>query len=173
MVRFVMDAENRPVPDLNERLPGRGLWLTADYRLINKASVKNLFAKKTRKHVHIDYDIPELLVKLMVRRCIHNLGLAKRAGHVLIGFDELKRALAQYKEGYVFSARDGGFSNRKKLFLLAKNIPILDSLTATEIGTAFGRNRVVHAFISSGGIGDSLFRDMGRLAGLRETTLAA
>ena len=52
-------------------------------------------------------------------------------------------------------------------------MPILCALTATEIGIAFGRNRVVYAFISPSGLGDSLFRDMSRLAGLRETALAA
>ena len=173
MVRFVIDPEDRPIPDLEEKLPGRGIWLTADHRLIRRACIKNLFAKKARRRVHIDYDIPELMVKLMVRRCTHNLGLARRAGQTLIGFDKLKRALQNHQEGYVFLAHDGGLKGRKKIAQLAERVPILCALTATEIGIAFGRNRVVYAFISPSGLGDGLFRDMSRLAGLRETSLAA
>ena len=87
MVRFVIDPDDRPIPDLEEKLPGRGIWLTADHQLIRRACNKNLFAKKARRRVHIDNDIPELMVKLMVRRCTQNLGLARRAGQTLVGFD--------------------------------------------------------------------------------------
>ena len=173
MVRFVIDPDSRPIPDLEEKLPGRGIWLTADRRLVHRACVKNLFAKKTRQHVHIDYDIPELMDKLMVRRCTHNLGLARRAGQAIVGFDKLRRALLHHHKGYVFLAHDGGLKGRKKITQLAGKIPMLCALTATEIGIAFGRNRVAYAFILPSGLGDSLFRDMRRLAGLRETSLAA
>ena len=173
MVRFVIDPDDRPIPDLEENLPGRGIWLTADHGLIRRACDKNLFAKKARRRVLIDYDILELIVKMMVRRCTQNLGLARRAGQALFGFDRLKSALINHQEGYVFLAHDGGLKSHKKITHLSGRMPILCALTATEIGIAFGRNRVVYAFISPSGLGDSLFRDMSRLAGLRETALAA
>ena len=173
MVRFVIGPDHRPVPDLEEKLPGRGLWLSAERNVIHTACIKNLFAKRARQRVDIDTAMPDALVRLLVQRCVRWLELARRAGQTVIGFDEVQRLLAENGSGHVLSAHDGGLDGRKKIARLAGGRSVLDALSATEMGGAFGRERVVHALVSADGLGESLVRDMGRLAGLRDTGSAA
>ena len=45
LVRFVVAPDKSVVPDLAERLPGRGLWLSASRETVNTACAKHLFAK--------------------------------------------------------------------------------------------------------------------------------
>ena len=45
MIRFVLDPSGQVVPDLDGRLPGRGMWLSADRNVLNKAVGANLFAR--------------------------------------------------------------------------------------------------------------------------------
>ena len=169
MVRFVIGPDHRPVPDLEEKLPGRGLWLSAELHVVHTACIRNLFAKRARQRVDIDNAMPDALVRLLVQRCVRWLELARRAGQVVIGFDEVHRLLAENGSGYVLSAHDGSLDSRRKIARLAGVKAILDALSATEIGSAFGRERIVHALVSADGLGESLVRDMGRLAGLRDT----
>ena len=45
LVRFVVDPDGRIVPDVAARLPGRGLWLSAERDIVAKAVTKRLFAR--------------------------------------------------------------------------------------------------------------------------------
>ena len=49
LVRFVVSPEGVVVPDITERLPGRGLWLTARRDIVVSASAKGLLAKAARR----------------------------------------------------------------------------------------------------------------------------
>ena len=168
MVRFVIGPDDRPVPDLEEKLPGRGLWLSAERHMVHTACEKNLFAKRARCRVDVDSDLPTRLTNLMARRCIRWVELARRAGQAVGGFDEVRRRLVDSRGGILLSACDGAADGREKLARMAGGRPVLDALSATELGIAFGRERVVHALVSRGGLSDNLNRDLMRLSGLRQ-----
>src|SRR5690349_10848797 len=51
MIRFVVSPEGGVVPDLEGSLPGRGLWVTAERDVLDKAVTKNIFAKAARRSV--------------------------------------------------------------------------------------------------------------------------
>ncbi|MFZ3034661.1 MAG: DUF448 domain-containing protein, partial [Parvibaculum sp.] len=48
LIRFVIGPDDLVVPDLAERLPGRGLWVTASREAVETAVRKGLFAKAAR-----------------------------------------------------------------------------------------------------------------------------
>ena len=68
------------VPDIGERLPGRGLWLTARRDIVAAASGKGLFAKAARAAAAAPADLADQVEALLARRCCELLGLARRAG---------------------------------------------------------------------------------------------
>ena len=45
MVRFVVGPDGTVVPDIAEKLPGRGLWLTAERDIVSRAVARRLFGK--------------------------------------------------------------------------------------------------------------------------------
>jgi ribosomal protein L7Ae-like RNA K-turn-binding protein len=104
---------------------------------------------------------------LLVRRCGDSLGLARRAGGAVAGFDRVGEALRHGRAALLLCALDGAEGGRQKLAGLARELPSASVLSAAELGAAFGRERVVHVAVGGGALCDRLLLDLARLAGLR------
>jgi hypothetical protein len=99
-----------------------------------------------------------------------DLGLARRSGQLVVGFDNVARALAGRRPPTVLvEASDAAVDGRRKLLALAKSASpaIIDCLTAGELSLALGRENVIHAALKSGRLSDRLTADAGRLTGFR------
>src|ERR1700723_1919295 len=57
MIRFVVGPEDRLVPDVAGKLPGRGFWVSADRDRLQQAVAKHLFARAARRTVKVDPDL--------------------------------------------------------------------------------------------------------------------
>ncbi|HMA16429.1 MAG: RNA-binding protein [Bacteroidota bacterium] len=171
MVRFVVGPDDALVPDLAERLPGRGLWLQARQDMMAKACARNLFAKAAKRHVRVPDDLPAQVEGLALRRCLALLGLARRAGDVAAGFEKVRAALRAGKVGLLIQATDAAEDGRQKIQALARAIgPKVVSVgfcSAAELGAALGREAVVHVGVAPGRFAEELSREAQRLAGLR------
>ena len=172
MVRFVISPDGEIVADVEERLPGRGFWLSADRDVLMKAGTKHLFAKAARRAVRVPEDLTDRVEHALVRRCLSLIGLARRAGQAVVGFEKAREWLNSGRDGVVVAAADGSAGGRAKLEALASG-PSIAVLTADEIGAAAGRDRAVHIVVSPGRLADSLRREAGRLAGFRRPGVCA
>ena len=88
LIRFCVSPERMVVPDLANKLPGRGMWVTADRDLVETACGKGLFAKAAHAKVTYPEDMDGLIKSLFVKRLQSLLGLAKKAGLVVSGFEK-------------------------------------------------------------------------------------
>lgn len=167
LVRFVLDPAGRVVPDLAERLPGRGVWLTADRALVEKIEKKNLFARAFRMAVPRPEGLADLLERLIVERLVGTIGLARKAGQAVTGFEKTKLRLDSGRTGVLWAASDGAEDGRRKLARIAGETPLIECLTSAELGLAFGRVFAIHAALDRGGFADRALRDARRLEGLR------
>ncbi|MEQ8605094.1 MAG: RNA-binding protein [Marivibrio sp.] len=180
MIRFVLGPEGEVVPDLAQRLPGRGMWLSADLGSIKTACARNLFAKAARARVRPPADLHARVERLLTRRCIDILSLARRAGEAVTGFEKVRALIARGEAVLLVEAADGAEDGRRKLSAALTaaraasgaaggggDAAIVSTLDAAEIGEAFGRDRAVHAALSAGGLARKLAREMRRLEGLR------
>jgi predicted RNA-binding protein YlxR (DUF448 family)/ribosomal protein L30E len=167
LLRFVVGPDGRVVPDLAGRLPGRGVWLTADRDAIRSAVAKGLFAKAARQRVEAGSDLPDLVEAMLVRRCQDVLGLARRAGQLVAGFDQVAEWLRRGQAAVLVGARDGAPDGRGKLRALALALPIVNSLDRNELGSAIGRGDTVHAALSRGALATRLIEEAERLRGFR------
>lgn len=155
------------MPDIDERLPGRGLWLLPRRDIVNRAVAKRAFARAARRPVSVPPDLADRLETLLVRRVVDSLGLARRAGLAVAGFDRVCEAVRHGRAALLLCARDGAAGGRRKLTGLGRDLPCADTLTASELGAAFGRDRSVHAAVGGGKLGRRVFADVEKLAGLR------
>jgi predicted RNA-binding protein YlxR (DUF448 family) len=170
LVRFVLDPEGRLTADIAAVLPGRGMWVTAERGVLERAIAKGHFSKAAGASVTAAADLPSRVEKLLVARLSGDLGLARRAGQLILGFDSVARALAGSNPAKVLiEASDGAADGRRKLLALAKNFApaIIDCLTSAELSLALGRENVVHAALKSGRFSERLLADAGRLNGFR------
>ncbi len=171
LLRFVVGPGGDLVPDLAERLPGRGLWLLARRDMMAKACKKNLFAKAAKRQVNLPSDLAERVEQLALKRCLDQLGLARRAGAVVLGFEKVKAGLRADRLGLLLQASDGAADGRDKLRALARAVggdtAMLQFCDAAQLGAALGREAAVHVGVVRGRFAAGLQRDIGRLAGLR------
>ena len=167
LVRFVIAPDGEIVPDVGERLPGRGLWVTADRAALETARRRKLFAKAARAAVRVPDDLAEQVERLLVRRCRELLGLALRSGQATFGYQRVREWLIARKGALLLEASDGAPGDCAKLRALAGELPVVAVLTAEELGAAVGRARFVHGILLPGKLSNALAREAHRLAGFR------
>ena len=172
MLRFVVSPDDSPVPDLDGKLPGRGLWLSADRDMLNTACARNLFAKCARRQVRADANLAQRVEGLLAKRCIELLRLARRSGMLSVGSDEVGSRLSGGAKGLLVVAADGAPKSRRKIAELALDLVVWAVLSSDELGVVMGRERIVHALVAEGGLADRLARDLSRLDGLRPALAA-
>lgn len=169
MVRFVLAPDGAVVPDVDERLPGRGIWVTADRALLAQAVRKNLFAKAAGAPARAAADLPARVEAGLRRRCLDLLGLARRAGLLVAGYDQVEAALREGGVGLVLIAHDAA-SQASKLCRLAGEVPVARSLGRAELGRPLGRDELVYAAVAAGRLAERLRRELARLDGLVDRT---
>jgi uncharacterized protein len=167
LLRFVVGPDGRIVPDIDGRLPGRGLWLTASRDIVKTAVAKRLFARAAKQDVVVEDGLDTRVEALLVRRSIERLGLARRAGQAVAGFTQVEKAVRDGDVAVLVEASDGAADGRGKLTRLAPGLPVMDRLSAAELGQAFAREHVVHAALLKGRLAESFVAEQARLAGFR------
>src|SRR5574339_498363 len=80
LVRLAVAPDGSLVPDIEERLPGRGLWIAARRDIVERAVTKRLLARAAGAGVSAPPDLADRIQALLARRCLELLGLARRAG---------------------------------------------------------------------------------------------
>lgn len=171
MIRFVVDPEGWVRPDVEARLPGRGMWLSADRNVLKKALARNLFARAARASVRVDEDLVGQVERLLTRRALATLGLARRAGQVAMGFEQVRLWLRSETAAVLLAAHDGAVDGRTKLRRLAPRLPLITAFSSVELGAALGRDRLVHGAVAPGGLSKRLLQDVERLAGFRAAVI--
>ncbi|NFV81531.1 RNA-binding protein [Magnetospirillum aberrantis] len=168
LLRFVVSPAGEVVPDLERRLPGRGIWLSARRDVVNTAVSKRLFAKAARRAVTVPDDLADRVGVLLGRRCLEVLSLARRAGQALCGFEKVKAELKAGRVAVLVEARDAAEDGKNKIRALASGVPVVELFDAVELGEPFGRDQSVHAALSQGGLARRLVVEAGLLAGFRQ-----
>jgi len=173
LLRFALGPDGTLLPDVCGDLPGRGMWITPARDMIDRARKKNLFAKAAKAPIRIAGDLAEQAEALVLRRCLDCLGLARRAGQLVAGFEKAKASLMAGRAAVLVQACDAGEDGRRKLRELANRQPgvcVVDEVfLKSELGQALGREDSVHMAIASGGLADRFMVECVRLQALRGT----
>ncbi|MBV8736520.1 MAG: RNA-binding protein, partial [Alphaproteobacteria bacterium] len=167
LLRFVIGPDDVVVPDIAARLPGRGWWLSARREIVERAVAKRYFSRAARRVVTAPAELADRIEALLAQRCIDAIGLARRAGLAVCGFERVNDAVRNGKVAVLLAALDGAEGGRRKLAGLGRGLPLICALTAAEIGAAFGRDHVVNASLGLGPLGRRLIADAQKLVGFR------
>jgi uncharacterized protein len=167
LIRFCLDPEGVVVPDILGRLPGRGIYVSADRALIDKAAKKGLFARAARKPVKAPEGLADLVEKLIAQRVVELLSMARKAGEAVTGYEKVKDWLVKGTAVTLIQASDGSERGKTKLHAPDGKDGFIGVLTAREIGLAFGRERAIHAALAAGGLRTRVVEEAAKLAGLR------
>lgn len=168
LIRFVIGPENTVVPDILARLPGRGIYVSADRAMITKAATKNLFSRAARTPVKAAPDLADTVEALLLRRVVDLIALGRKAGDAITGYEKVKDWLEKGQARALIQASDGSERGKTKLRPPEGKNTLISCLNAGELGLAFGRERAIHAALAAGGLATRVVEEAARLNGLRD-----
>ena len=167
LIRFVVDPEDNLIADINQNLPGKGYWVKADRDTISTAINKKLLCKAIKKKVTIEKNILDKIEIQIKKKIINQISLCRKAGAAIFGFDKIKASIKNNNIGLIIQASDG--SDREKKRLCNQSIPktIDGCLTGSELGKAFGREKVIHCAILRSDFVENIYFHSNRLNNLK------
>lgn len=166
-MRFVVAPTGEVVPDLAETLPGRGLWVMATRDALEAVVEKRGFARAARRAVLVDASLADKVEALLATRCVELIGLARRGGGAVAGFEKVRAAVRAGRAGLLLFAADAAADGRGRIEGIDDRLPVIDILDRRELGKAFGRDEAVHGAIMPGRLAQRLEAEAARLAGIR------
>ncbi|PJE31256.1 hypothetical protein PSM7751_03556 [Pseudooceanicola marinus] len=166
LMRFVVGPEGQVVPDVAEKLPGRGIWVTSEREAIDTAAKKKLFSRSAKQQVTVPDNLSDMVETLLAKRVCELLALARKSGDAVAGYEKVKDMLAKEEATALIQACDGSTRGKTKLSTPHRG-KYIGWLTASELGLAFGRETVIHAALGTGGLSKRVVEEAARLRGLR------
>ena len=169
LIRFVSGPDGAVVPDLARKLPGRGLWVAADRVSVDTAARRGLFARSAKAKVTAPKDLGDIVQALLRMRLLSGLGLARRGGELVNGFEKVSAALSSGKATWLIEAANGAPDGRRKMLaVVRRRTPapqVFGLFTAEELGLALGLENVIHTAFLAGRAAERWAIDVRRLAG--------
>jgi ribosomal protein L7Ae-like RNA K-turn-binding protein len=97
------------------------------------------------------------------------LGLARREGVLVPGFEKCAAAIRAGKAAWLIEASDGAADGRGKLLNLARHqsTRVCGTFSADDLSLALGLENAIHAVLLAGGRADRWGQEASRLAGFR------
>ncbi len=172
-MRFVLGPDGRLAPDFAGKLPGRGAWLTPTRQALETALKKGGFARSFKAPAPAPEGLAAALEAGLAKRALSALGLARKAGDAVTGFEKARALLGRNEAAVLVLAADGAADSRRKLAGLARGAAQVTLFSADELAEALGRDApTVHVALKTGPAAQRFLREARRLAGFRSAASA-
>ena len=187
LLRFVVGPNQQLCFDIDQKLPGRGLWVQADAKVLTQAFAKGSFSRAAKQKVLNDYVDLEKVEYALRERVVSLLALGRRAGSSIGGIDKVLKKILAYRQeldkkkiyqqqdmqtselqdeksewlALIFCAQDCGNDNLSKIMHQTKSysgfIHVERTLLGHEIGQAFGRSSLSFCTVAPGKLSLKLY----------------
>jgi predicted RNA-binding protein YlxR (DUF448 family) len=166
LIRFVVGPEDTVYPDVLGKLPGRGMYVTADRAVLEEAR-KGQFSRSAKQAVKVPDGLVDEIERQLARHTVELIALTRKAGRAVCGFETVKGWLAGGERVRVLvQASDGSERGKTKLWT-PEGARYFGCLTSTELGLAFGRQSVIHGALATGRLSNRVVEEATKLRGLR------
>ncbi len=120
LIRLALGPDGRILPDVRAKAPGRGAWIGVTQRdleqAIAKGRLRGALARAFKSgDLTIPDDLPMLIATALQKATLDRLGLAARAGHVVIGSERIEAAARSGRLALLFHAADASVDGNRKL----------------------------------------------------------
>ena len=164
MLRFVAGPDGLVVADIKRKLPGRGVWVSADAKNVAEAAKKQLFARSLKCAVKASPQLADEVDAMLERDALQFFSIANKAGLVVTGSAKVESAIAKGGVIALIHATDGGADGIRKLGQAvtrrfgeaASGVPRIALFQSAQLDLALGRANVIHAALMAGPASDAL-----------------
>ena len=181
LVRFVVGPSGELVPDLKQKLPGRGCWVSAKKSIIDQAVKRKIFANALKSEVDIPDNLSTMVDMLLTKSTLGMFGMARKAGQFITGSAKVDAALRSGGAIASFHAKDAAEDGIRKLnqartFYLRMTdeemIPSFSLFSSDEMSNVLGEGNFIHAAALAGRAGGSVLKRAKALAEYREIPIS-
>ena len=88
LIRFVVGPDNQVYPDVLGKLPGRGMYVTADRSVLEQAR-KGQFSRSAKQAVTVMDDLVDEVERQLARLTVDLIALTRKAGRAVCGFEKV------------------------------------------------------------------------------------
>jgi len=167
LLRFVLTPEMEILPDLENRLPGRGAYSCIDKRCLSAAIEQRQFKRSFKHDVSVmpSEQLIEYVRQQLYSRIIGLIGLANKAGLVTGGGSMVSDALrSKKKPGLVIVATDISEAIGEKIIHAAatSNVQHRTAVTKDDFGAILGKAPRSAIAVASGGFVAQLVKAIDR-----------
>ena len=172
MIRFVAGPDG-VVPDVKQKLPGRGLWITATRESVADAVKSKTFARAFKRDVRVPADLADMTERLLTRATLDALSIAGKAGNIAAGFAKTDAALTHDAMAGLITAADAAPDGAGKLKSAlrarpdADKIAVITGFSTAQLDLALARSNVVHAALLAGPASETFLARYARLERFR------
>ena len=160
LIRFVAAPDGTVVPDLQSKLPGRGVHLEGHRAVLIAAIKRGLFQRSLKAQVTVQADLPDCVDRLLMSAARQSLSLARKAGKVVTGFQKVEASITSRTAAVLIHAAEARPDGKDKLdrkfralcAAAARPAPIVSIFASDELSLAIGGENVIHAAIAEGGL---------------------
>lgn len=171
MIRFVIGPDNQVFPDLKRKLPGRGVWVTADRKILEEAISKNLFARGFKDKVKVDDNLPQLVEDLLRQISLQALAMTKKAGLVATGQAKAETMIREGAASTLLQASDAGTDGVKKLAAAIKaqkvyetrETMLINEFSSEELDKTLNGTNTMYVALLNGGASKKLVKMINKL----------
>ena len=94
-IKLSLSPDSKLVPDLHNNLPGKSIWVPANKKLIKYLQERD----DVKAHFGVSHllsnDLVYLVKKILRKKILDSISLAKKAGYLAIGLDTIKTQLIE------------------------------------------------------------------------------
>lgn len=171
LLRFVLSPQAEVVPDVKGDLPGRGVWVTAEKAIVDRAVTSRAFQRAFKKALAVSDNLSLEVGLLFKRSALDRLSICNKAGLLVTGFTKVEEALKQHEILVLLHADTAALDGKAKLdrrlqasFVGKDYIAPKNCFTSAEISLAAGSIGVIHAGLREGGATRAFLQALDRLS---------
>jgi uncharacterized protein len=168
LVRFVANDCGEIFPDVSARAPGRGVWISATKDALEQAIKVNAFARSLKRQCYPKSELVAQTSEGLRQKALGLLGLARRSGNIVSGFDKVCDELRKTAPAFIIEAYDGSDDGRDKIIGLSKKwgqVQIIGCFCRDDLGKALSRDNIIHALMPKGQFAQNWAVELNRLRG--------
>ncbi|HRJ12873.1 MAG TPA: DUF448 domain-containing protein, partial [Alphaproteobacteria bacterium] len=166
-LRFVRAPDGTLTFDANNKLPGRGAYVTPDATALKTALDKNLFAKSFKEKTQTPPDMAQQVIAQLRQNALQLLALARRAGDAVAGTEKAADFVRTEKVSTIILAADAGNDGQQNAKKLSVGGQIIHEFDRDELGAIFGRDQAVIIALRDGGLKNSFLSMINRYLALK------
>ena len=122
MIRFVASPDNVLVPDIKGKLPGRGVYVTANQDALCKAVASGGFSRGLKTKVTVPEALSDQAEAALKRYVLSLIAMAKKSGQLILGFDQVYEYAKSNVIAWRIEAKDGSQDGRGKIRTVSKAV---------------------------------------------------